>query len=286
MNAAAFPMEACRRLVELALEEDLGAGDVTSEAVILADEHAAGQVLARSRCVVAGLEAVRMVYREVDPRVKLSLLVDDGAQVDPETRLAEIAGPARSVLAGERAALNFLQRLSGIATATAAYVERAAPHGVEILDTRKTTPGWRDLEKYAVAVAGGSNHRRGLYDQYLIKENHIRVVARRGPNPIGRAVRAARERRPDLLVEVEVESLAELDEALEAAAEIILLDNMDVAEVREAVRLTNGRARLEVSGRVNLDNVAEIAATGIDSISVGSLTHSAPAVDVSLEIDS
>lgn len=285
MKAAVFPIEACRRLVGPALEEDLGRGDVTSEAVIPADETATGQILARSRCVIAGLEAVALVYRTIDPRVTLSFHLGDGAHVEPETSLAGIAGPAHSILAGERVALNFLQRLSGIATATAAYVERAAPHGVEILDTRKTTPGWRELEKYAVAVAGGSNHRQGLYDQYLIKENHIRLAARHGPNPIGRAVRAAHERRPDLLVEVEVETLQELEDALESSAEIILLDNMEIAEIREAVRLTDGRARLEVSGRVTLENVAAIAATGIDYISVGSLTHSAPAVDVSLEID-
>jgi nicotinate-nucleotide pyrophosphorylase (carboxylating) len=285
MSAAAFPVDACRRLVTWALEEDIGPGDLTGDAVIPAQESAGGHVIARSPCVVAGLEAITLVYRAIDPRVEIVPVIRDGARVEPNACLAEIAGPARSVLSGERAALNFLQRLSGVATATAAFVERAAPHGVEILDTRKTTPGWRDLEKYAVTVGGGSNHRRGLYDQFLVKENHIRIVARHGPNPIGRAVRSAREKRPDLPVEVEVESLPELEEALEAGAEIVLLDNMDIGEIREAVRITDGRATLEVSGRVTLDNVAEIASTGVDSISVGSLTHSAPAADVSLEIE-
>ncbi|MBM3891950.1 MAG: carboxylating nicotinate-nucleotide diphosphorylase, partial [Verrucomicrobia bacterium] len=196
-----------------------------------------------------------------------------------------LEGRARAILTGERVALNFLQRLSGIAMLTAAFVERVAGTRAEILDTRKTTPGLRVLEKYAVTVGGGENHRKGLYDQILVKDNHLVVLARFGPQPVAAAVRAAKQNAPNVIAEVEVKNLDELQQALDAGADLILLDNMTDEEMAEAVRLAAGRAKLEASGGVTLDRVAAIARTGVDYISIGALTHSAPAVDFSLEIE-
>ncbi len=285
MKEVPFPAEDCRRIVAVALEEDVGSGDVTSEAVIPPREEAAARIVTRMDCVVAGLPAAEMVFRSVDPSLDFVPGAREGDPAERGTTIAEVRGNGRSILCAERIALNFLQRLSAIATLTARYVTQARPHGAEVLDTRKTIPGWRSLEKYAVAVGGGRNHRFGLFDQILIKENHIGIVARSSAHPVAEAIRRARERHPGLAVEIEVETLREMDEALAAEADIILLDNMEIDEIREAVRRCDGRARLEVSGGVTLENIGAIAATGVDFISVGAITHSPPAVDMSLEME-
>ncbi|MDI3341428.1 MAG: carboxylating nicotinate-nucleotide diphosphorylase [Sphaerobacter sp.] len=273
-----------RRIVQLALEEDLGTGDVTTRATVPADLLARGYVLAKSPGVLSGLEAAAAVFHEVDPRVTFEPLAADGDRIVPGQHLARLAGPARSILSGERVALNFLQRLSGVATLTAQYVAAVAGTRARIIDTRKTTPGMRLLEKAAVRHGGGHNHRVGLSDGILIKDNHLAAIG--GADRIARAVAAARAAAPHTLrVEVEVTSLDELDQALAAGADVILLDNMPVEAIAEAVRRTAGRALLEASGGITLATVRQVAETGVDLISVGALTHSAPALDISLEIE-
>jgi nicotinate-nucleotide pyrophosphorylase (carboxylating) len=287
MTFSAAEAASCRRLIDWALQEDLGsAGDLTSEATIPAGLD--GHVVFVARCagVVAGLPAVALVLDAVDPRLAFQALTEDGARVASGTRLATAAGPMRGLLAAERSALNFLQRLSGIATRTRRYVDAVTGTRAVILDTRKTLPGWRLLEKYAVRCGGGHNHRMGLCDGVLIKDNHLAALGS-GPGTIARAVHAARERAGHAVpVEVEIDRLDQLDEALACGPDIILLDNMRPDELRSAVARRNAatsKVLLEASGGVNLSTVADIAATGVDRISVGDLTHSAPALDIGLD---
>ncbi|MEX2413051.1 MAG: carboxylating nicotinate-nucleotide diphosphorylase [Thermoleophilaceae bacterium] len=265
-------------LIQRALAEDVGGGDLTSRAVVPEGSRARGSVVAKADGVLAGVELAAATFAAVDPALEVEARASDGGSVGAGAELLAVAGDARAILAAERVALNFLGRLSGIATLTARYVAAVAGTGARILDTRKTTPGLRALEKAAVVAGGGTSHRFGLYDAILIKENHVRVAGGVG-EAVRRALAAAGEGIP---VEVEVESLAELDEALEAGAERVLLDNMAPADLRVAVERTAGRAELEASGGIALDGVRAVAETGVDFISVGALTHSAPALDVSL----
>ena len=273
-------------LVLTALAEDIGGGDITTEATIPADARATAVILAKEPCVVAGLPLVEAIFAKLDARVVVKRLVEDGDLVEIRQRVAELTGPARAILTGERVALNFLQRLSGIATLTREFVEAVTGTKTKILDTRKTTPTLRALEKYAVAVGGGQNHRLGLFDAVMIKDNHRVILARLGPQALGDAVVAARKLHPDAPIIIEADTVEQVEEALTAGADHILLDNMTLDELREAVALVAGRAKTEASGGVRLANAADIAATGVDYISVGALTHSARAVDFSLEIES
>jgi nicotinate-nucleotide pyrophosphorylase (carboxylating) len=268
-----------RDLVSRALAEDVGTGDVTTQATVPASARGHGVLLAKSRLVVAGLAVAAAAFELVDPAAAVSRRVDDGAVCEPGTVIGDVRGPARALLTAERVALNFLQRLSGVATITRRFVE-ASGGTITILDTRKTTPTLRALEKYAVRVGGGTNHRFGLYDAFLIKDNHIRLAG-----GIASAVLAARRHRPDLAVEVEAQSLQQVDDALAAGVDVLLVDNLPLDAVREAVGRARGRAKVEISGGVTLDRIAALAATGADYVSVGALTHSAPAADISLEIE-
>jgi nicotinate-nucleotide pyrophosphorylase (carboxylating) len=283
-----LPQEFIHNLVEAALAEDIGAGDITTESAIPADQHAEAYIVAKEVCVVAGLPLVEAVFTQIDRSIAVRLLVDEGNTVKEGTRVCAIKGPARGILTGERTALNFLQRLSGIATLTHEFVAKVAQASVrvkpKILDTRKTTPTLRILEKYAVAVGGGTNHRMGLFDAMMIKDNHRVVLARLGPKALGDAVASVRKSHPSAPIVIEADNLEQVEEALAAGANHILLDNMTPDELREAVALVDGRAKTEASGGVRLDTVTTIASTGVDYISVGALTHSARAVDFSLEI--
>jgi nicotinate-nucleotide pyrophosphorylase (carboxylating) len=270
-----------RKVIQAALEEDVGSGDVTSEATLAPDLMYVGRFVASSSGIIAGLQVVDSVLVTVDPRIILAPLVDDGDRVQDGQVIATVTGPARSLLTAERTALNFLQRMSGIATLTARFVDAVAGTGTIILDTRKTAPGLRLIDKWAVRLGGGQNHRYGLYDMVLIKDNHIAAAG-----GITRAVKLVREQaRFTLPVEVEVKNLVELEEALALAVDRIMLDNMSLADMRAAVVLVNGRVPLEASGNVTLDTVRAIAETGVDFISSGALTHSVRALDVSLALD-
>jgi len=267
-------------IVRRALREDLGRGDITSQAVVPAAARGSGVVVARQAGVIAGLEVARMAFHEVDSRIEVSVLAADGDALPAGTALAEVAGYTRALLGAERTALNFLQRMSGIATLTRRYVDAVAGTTARILDTRKTAPGLRCLDKWAVALGGGANHRFGLFDGVLIKDNHLRPAG-----GIAAAVAAARADVPHgMKVQVEVETLAQVKEALERGADALLLDNMSRQDLRAAVELARGRALTEASGGVTLETVRAIAETGVDLISVGALTHSAPALDIALEI--
>jgi nicotinate-nucleotide pyrophosphorylase (carboxylating) len=269
-----------QELIDRALAEDLGSGDVTSAAVVPADALARARIQQKAEGVIAGLRVAESVFRRVDPELRWHAHVAEGEWRESGL-VAEIAGSARSILAGERVALNFLGRLSGVATLTARYVRAIERTGARILDTRKTTPGLRTLEKQAVLAGGGHNHRVGLFDAMLVKENHSALGG-----GVGEATRSALAAAADgMAVEIECATLDEVDEALEAGARSILLDNMTNDEMREAVSRATGRAETEASGNVNLDTVRAIAETGVDWISVGSLTHSAPALDLSLLLD-
>jgi nicotinate-nucleotide pyrophosphorylase (carboxylating) len=271
-----------RDIVRRALEEDIGGGDVTSQATVPRNQPARGVFLVKADCVLAGLDIAAETFRLLDPDIRVALRKRDGdccVRTDGGEDIGEVAGNARALLAGERTALNFLQRLSGIATRARQFVE-ASGGRITILDTRKTTPTLRVLEKYAVAVGGATNHRRGLFDAVLIKDNHVRLAG-----GVKAAVAKARGHRGDLSVEVEAQSLLQVDEALDAGADIILADNLTIDDIRETVRRARGRARVEVSGGVSLERIPELARTGADSVSVGALTHSAPAVDISFEIE-
>jgi nicotinate-nucleotide pyrophosphorylase (carboxylating) len=268
-------------VVRAALLEDLGAaGDVTTDAIVPLDARATARLVARRDGRLAGLEAALYAFRLLDPTIGVDVILGDGADLVSGAVIATVAGSARAILSAERTALNLLCRLSGIATATAAFVRAVAPHRAAIVCTRKTTPGLRALEKYAVRAGGGANHRFGLYDAVLIKDNHIAVAG-----GVTHAVLAAHAHAGHLVkVEVEVDTIEQLREAIDAGADAILLDNMSLDELREAVRINAGRALLEASGSATVENVAAIAATGVDLISVGWLTHSAPAVDIGLDI--
>lgn len=268
------------KLIEHALAEDLGPGDVTSEATIPADLASIAVILAKQHLVLAGMDAAREVFRQLDPSVEFTPFARDGAAVHGMTEIAKVSGNTRALLAGERVALNLLRHLSGIATLTSKYAEKVKGTKAEVLDTRKTLPGLRQLEKYAVRLGGGRNHRYGLFDGVLIKDNHITASG-----GIIKAVERARKKVHHLLkLEVETKNLDEVVEALAVGADVIMLDNMPVELMREAVKLVAGRALVEASGNVTLDTVRLIAETGVDFISCGSITHSAPAADISMKI--
>jgi nicotinate-nucleotide pyrophosphorylase (carboxylating) len=275
--------EEIRRAVQLALAEDIGSGDVTTLATVPDTATAAAVMSAREPLVVAGLALAEAAFHELSANIKIDRVANDGQRLEARQDLLRVSGPARGLLGAERVALNFVQRLSGVATLTAQFVEAVKGTGAQILDTRKTTPGWRRLEKYAVACGGGRNHRLGLYDMVLIKDNHLCALKDELPNAVAAAVRRARSAYPALKVEVEADTLEQVGQAVAAGADIILLDNMTVQQLREAVRMTKGRALSEASGGVHLANVRAIAETGVDFISVGALTHSARAVDVGLD---
>ncbi len=271
--------------VALALAEDVGAGDVTTLATVPADSSASARMVARRTLTVAGLEFAAEAFRQLSPSVRFIALIPDGQRAEAGSAIARVEGPARALLTAERVALNFVQRLSGVATLTARYVEAVHGTGARILDTRKTTPGWRRFEKYAVACGGGTNHRIGLFDLVLIKDNHLAALRDAAPNAIAAAVQRARAAYPHLRVEVEADTLEQAEQAASAGADIVLLDNMPPAVLKEAVRRIGGRAQTEASGGVNLDTVRTIAETGVNFVSIGALTHSAPAVDIALDFD-
>lgn len=268
-----------RDIVRLALAEDVGAGDITTDATVPPQQQARGVFLMKEDGVVAGLDVAFEVFRQIDPAVRATPRKRDGDACRPSEEIAEVVGLARALLVGERTALNFLQRLSGIATQARRFIIAAAGR-ITILDTRKTTPGLRALEKYAVRMGGATNHRAGLFDAILIKDNHIRLAG-----GVQAAVQRTRARHPGHAVEIEAQRLEEVDEAIAAGADWILLDNMSTADIRDAVARARGRAMIEISGGVTLDRIPELAATGANSVSVGALTHSAPAVDISFEIE-
>ena len=279
------------QIIDQALAEDLGAGDVTTDALVSPEQQGRAAIVPRAAGVLAGIDVAVAVFRRVDPGLELRLLLEDGARLAPQDPgtgregdvIAEASGSIASVLKAERTALNFVQHLSGVATATREYVDAVEGYGVRILDTRKTVPGLRGLEKYAVRVGGGHNHRRGLGDGILVKDNHIEALRAAGLS-LGEIVERAGENAVHTLkVEIEVEDLDQAGEALDAGAEVLLLDNMGVEEMAAAVQLASGRALTEASGGITLDNVRDVAATGVDMISIGALTHSAKALDVSLD---
>jgi nicotinate-nucleotide pyrophosphorylase (carboxylating) len=274
-----------RRAVQAALAEDIGSGDATTLATVPKTATAKAVLRAREPLVVAGLDFAEAAFRELSAAVKIKRLAKDGRRVKAGANLLKISGPARAILSAERVALNFVQRLSGIATLTAQFVEAIKSTPTQILDTRKTTPGWRRFEKYAVACGGGYNHRVGLFDMVLIKDNHLAMLRGTKPNAIAAAVRRARAKFPQLKIEVEADTLDQAGQAAEAGADIILLDNMKPARLRLAMRIIKGRAKTEASGGVSLANVRAIAKTGVDFISVGALTHSARAVDIGLDFE-
>ncbi len=265
-----------RQLIKAGLAEDVGPGDVTSRLTVPAGRSARAQIVARTSGVLAGIEVSRQVFLTLDRSVRFTPRLKDGARFRQGQVLAEVGGRARSILTAERTALNFIQRLSGIASTTRRFVDAVRATKAVILDTRKTTPGWRILEKYAVRCGGGANHRSGLYDMILIKDNHIAAAG-----SITTAIERCHSTR--LPLEVETQTLADVTEALAAGAKRILLDNMTVAQMKQAVALARGRAKLEASGGITLRNVRRIAGTGVDYISVGAITHSALAADIALD---
>ena len=273
-----------RDIVERALVEDLGHGDVTTDALIPPDARGQASVVVKADGVVAGLEVALEVFRQVDPSTQSRVRIADGAPVSPGDVVADVEGSVAGILKAERVALNFLQRLSGIATATAAFVNAVRGTKARIIDTRKTVPGLRQLEKYAVRVGGGHNHRYNLADGILIKDNHIAALRARGLS-LMEIVDLARKRSPHTLrVEIEAETVEEAVEAVEAGADAVLLDNMTPDEMRRVVSISDGRALLEASGGVTLDTVRAVGETGVDLISVGALTHSVRALDISLDM--
>ncbi|HXA09893.1 MAG TPA: carboxylating nicotinate-nucleotide diphosphorylase [Chthoniobacterales bacterium] len=271
------------QLIDLALREDIGSGDVTSQYFVDETDQASARIIAKERAIVAGADVAAEVFRRVDPVLRIEVLQPDGAAVAGGVAVIEIRGLARSILTAERVALNFLQHLSGIATLAHQFVEAAGATGAKILDTRKTTPGLRKFEKAAVVAGGGANHRFGLYDMVLVKDNHLLV--RTGLARLGAAIERVRQERPGLRIEVEADNLDQVRALLEVkGVEVVLLDNMSASQMREAVAIGKGKVKFEASGGVNIRNVRQIAATGVDFVSIGALTHSARALDFSLEL--
>lgn len=267
-------------LIASGLAEDVGAGDITTDAIVPADMQATADIVVREPGVVCGLEFAIDVFEALDPAIRVECRADDGDRIaEAPTVVATLTGNARAILTGERLALNLLQRASGIATTTRAYADAVAGTDVELLDTRKTAPGLRLLDRHAVRCGGATNHRFGLSDAVLIKDNHIAIAG-----GIEAAVAAVLKNNPGVSIEIEVDTLDQLDHALLTGADVVLLDNMPPATLREAVRETAGRARLEASGGITLDTIAEVAATGVDAISIGALTHSVSALDIALEV--
>ena len=278
-------IEEARRAAQLALAEDIGEGDVTTLATVPECARASAVLRARESLVVAGLAVAEAAFAALSPSVHFDRRGQDGVSVEGGAVLLRMSGPAGALLSAERVALNFIQRLSGVATLTRRFVTAVQGTRARILDTRKTTPGWRRLEKYAVTCGGGQNHRFGLFDQVLIKDNHLVALRDAEPNPVAAAIRLARIRYPHLKVEIEADTLGQVDQALEAGADWILLDNMEPAQIARAVEKCRGRALTEASGGIGLQNVRAIAETGVDFISIGALTHSAPAVDIGLDFE-
>jgi nicotinate-nucleotide pyrophosphorylase (carboxylating) len=269
------------RLIDMALAEDIGTGDITTDYLISRHSQGCGIIVAKEGIVLAGLDIAKTVFQRLDPMVRLQSAYEDGAEIVCGETVLHLEGNLRALLTAERPALNFLQRLSGIATHVRAYVKALSNSRVRLVDTRKTTPGWRVLEKYAVRMGGAHNHRMGLFDGVLIKDNHIAACG-----GIQQAVAAARKQISHLIkIEVEVSDLAGIHEALESGVDVIMLDNMDIAHIREAVSVIQNRAIVEVSGGITLKNLTDLAETGVDLISVGALTHSARAVDLSMRIN-
>ena len=271
--------EYLKELIARALQEDIGTGDVTTDATIPENSSSTAFMLAKQDLVLAGLDVSRAVFHQLDRSVQFAAFFKDGDRIKTGTIIAELAGKSRVLLSGERLALNLLQHMTGIATLTSEYAAKISGTRAQMLDTRKTLPGLRELEKYAVRMGGGRNHRMGLYDMILIKDNHIKAAG-----SITKAVGSVKKRAPQLKIEVETSNLAEVREALAVRADIIMLDNMSVELMREAVALINHRALVEASGNVTLETVRAIAETGVDYISSGGLTHSAPAADISMKI--
>ena len=275
-----MPGSAPDSVIARALAEDVGSGDVTTDAIVPADLRGSADVVVREAGVICGLDQAFAVLLELDPTARIELLAQDGDRIEhPPQVVARLHASLRALLTGERTALNLLQRMSGIATTTRRYADLVAGTGVQLLDTRKTAPGLRALDKHAVACGGGTNHRAGLHDAVLIKDNHVAVAG-----GVPAAVERVRLRHPGRPVEVEVDTLDQLQQALAAGADVILLDNMPPAQLRRAVATTAGRARLEASGGITTDTIREVAETGVDAISVGALTHSVRALDIALEV--
>jgi len=273
------------RAVRAALAEDVGSGDVTTLATVPPDSTARAVMRAREPLVVAGLAFAETAWRELSATLQITSAVADGGRVNAGDSLLTVNGSTRAILTAERVALNFTQRLSGVATAAAAYVQAIRGTKAQILDTRKTTPGWRLFEKYAVACGGARNHRTGLFDLVLIKDNHLAALREAPPNAVAAAVQRARSLYPQLKVEVEADTLEQVRQAVDAGTDFILLDNMSLTQLRAAVELVAGRSQTEASGGVNLSTVRGIAETGVDFISVGAITHSARAVDIGLDFE-
>lgn len=266
--------------IEMALREDIGDGDITTSSIMKTSHRVTAHLIAKENLILAGIDIFQQVYKKLDQKLQLSKHFADGDEVNKDSIIGEVSGEVASILKGERVALNFLQRLSGIATLTHKFVTRVNSYPVKILDTRKTTPGWRSLEKYAVKMGGGENHRLGLFDAILIKNNHISAAG-----GIGEAVQRVRDRVPDgFKIEIETRSLEDVKNALDSGVDTIMLDNMGIEMMTEAVTLVNKKVLVEASGNITLDNVEEVARTGVDLISVGALTHSAMAVDVHLKV--
>ena len=274
-----------RRAVELALAEDIGEGDSTSIATVPENITTKALMRAREPLVVAGLDLAEAAFRQTSNSIQIKRLIEDGHRAMPDKTILEISGTVRGILSAERVALNFVQRLSGVATLTAQFVDAVKGTRAQILDTRKTTPGWRRFEKHAVACGGGRNHRMGLFDMILIKDNHLAALRNESPNAVEAAVRRAREKFPGLKVEVEADTLEQVDQAVQAGADFILLDNMNPVQLRLGVQKAKGRAQTEASGGISLATIRTVAETGVDFISVGALTHSAKAVDIGLDFE-
>ena len=272
-------------LIDRTLAEDLGWGDVTTEALVSDKQLGKASIIAKAKGVIAGIEVAKQVFLKVDPKLKVDILIKDGASIKPGDLIAKIEGKVANILRAERVALNFLQHLSGIASVTARYVEAVKGLPVQITDTRKTIPGLRALEKHAVKAGGGKNHRMHLGDGVLIKDNHLSALCSQGLNIKEIIVRARQKADSKLKIEVEVKTPQEAVEAAEAGADIIMLDNMNLDDMRQAVRLIKSQALIEASGGITLDKVRVVAETGVDFISIGALTHSAKALDISLELD-
>lgn len=273
-------MNSAAHLIDLALKEDYGSGDITTDNLIDPTLSGVGEIIAKEPLVIAGIEIIEQVFKHLDPDILITTKYKDGDFIQKGEKFIRVEGPLRALLIGERTALNFLQRLSGIATLVRSYVETVKDKNVRLLDTRKTTPGWRVLEKYAVRIGGADNHRMGLYDGVLIKDNHIAACG-----GIKQSVTQIRNKISHLIkIEVEVSDLQGVKEALDAGADIIMLDNMSIEQIKEAVQVIDKKAIIEVSGNVTKDDLSKLADTGVDIISIGALTHSARCVDISMDI--
>ena len=274
-------MNSIEQLIEIALQEDIGSGDITTDNLVKPDIKGHGKIIAKEQLVIAGLDIACRVFERLDPQIVYKPLFTDGDRVENGEVVVEVEGKLRGLLVGERTALNFLQRLSGIATYVRSYVDMLGDRDVRLVDTRKTVPGWRVLEKYAVRVGGAYNHRMGLYDGVLIKDNHISVCG-----GINKAVNNIRNSVSHFMkIEVEVSDLDGVREAIDSGVDIIMLDNMDIKQIKEAVEFINGKALVEVSGGITIDNLNHLANSGVDIISSGALTHHAQSVDLSMRID-